>query len=270
MLIKGLCLGAVLVSTPLCLFAPEVSLLPQGKERDPDANRPTVRVQDPRAGETLSPRQRRQLDKMKRELDGAKRDVEELRRQLEEVLDTLDGTFAQQRHRSCAPSRSNRALMSHFQWLEKNSHEKRAEKALATLVGQHGDNADRLNSAAWSLMTDKGTAGKFDRVALALADKMEKSKRRLRHHHLDTIALARFLNGNVDSAVKLQQKAIAAGGNSDDYRRRLRTYEAAKNAVLLAKQTPAKPSQPVPHKATPVKARAGTIVATATQEEEEE
>lgn len=261
MLIKSFCLGAVLVSTPLCLMSP------QSKERARGAA-PAVEVQDPTPSEALSPRQRAEIEKLERELRGAKRDLEDMRRQLGEVLDTLDDTFARQAHRSCAPSR-NRALMSHYQWLEKNSHEKRAGAALANIVRQAGSNVSQLNSLAWDLMTDKDTTGKFDRVALALAERMEASTGRLRHHYLDTIALARFLNGQVERAVALQKKAIAAGGNSDDYRRRLRTYEAAHDAVLLAKQS-APPRQAAPGTTTPVRATNGTIVATAQQEEDEE
>jgi len=254
MLIKSFCLGAVLVSTPLCLMTP------QGKERD----RSAPAVQDPRPSETLSPRQRAELKKVRRELDGAKRDLVEMRGQLEEVLDALDATFASRQHRNCSPSR-NRGLMSHYQWLDQNNHPARADKALATIVKQAGNRVSSLNSAAWSLMTDDDTAGKFDRVALALAERMEASKGELRHHYLDTIALARFLNGQGERAVALQKKAIAAGGTSDDYRRRLRTYEVARDALVVARQMP---KSTMPGRLMPVRATNGTIVATNQEEDE--
>lgn len=46
------------------------------------------------------------------------------------------------------------------------------------------------------------------------------------------MALAHFLNGKIDRAIELEQQAIAAGGNGDEYRRRLRTYEAAREALV--------------------------------------
>ena len=48
------------------------------------------------------------------------------------------------------------------------------------------------------------------------------------------------MNGDVDAAIELQEKAIAKGGRSEEYRRRLRTYEAAKQA-FAAKKTESAP-----------------------------
>jgi len=130
-------------------------------------------------------------------------------------------------------------LMSHYQWMRDQGHQQRASGALAKVVEQVGDDAGRLSSVARDLMTDKETAGKFDDVALALTQHMgqvksaDKRRSRIDHNHLDTAALANFLNGKVEAAIKLQEQAIAKGGNGDDFRRRLRTYEAAQ--VALAK-----------------------------------
>ncbi|MCA8952371.1 MAG: hypothetical protein KDE27_22870 [Planctomycetes bacterium] len=270
MLIKSLCLGAVLVSTPLCLFTPDTGFDLQGKERVRAA--PPMKLQDPRDTKTKvskpAPREaneRAEIQRLRRELEGAKRDVEDMRRQLGELLDTMDQGFVAQQHRNCSPSR-NRALMSHYQWLDKNHHDERASKALATIVEQAGNDAGHLNGLAWGLMTDKETAGQFDRVALALAERMEQGRGRLPHRYIDTVALARFLNGQVDQAVALQKRAIAAGGNSDDYRRRLRTYEAAQAAV--AKAATPRPER-TPLDVTPVNATNGTIVATVNEDEDE-
>ena len=66
-------------------------------------------------------------------------------------------------------------------------------------------------------MTEEDTAGKYDRIALALAERMEQRAQgqRINHSYLDTMALARFLNGQVDRAIALQQQAIASGGNDE-------------------------------------------------------
>ena len=141
------------------------------------------------------------------------------------------------RRRNCTPSRS---LIAQYQWMRKNGHEKRAQKTLDRFVKERGDSASSLNSTAWSLMNDEETAGKFDRMALALAERMQKRERRLAHNQLDTVALARFLNGQVDEAIRLQKLAMEKGRNSD-YRRRLRTYQAAKLVVSpAAKPAPRK------------------------------
>ena len=49
----------------------------------------------------------------------------------------------------------------------------------------------------------------------------KKWKRKGSDEELDTVALAKFLNGHVDEAIALQRRAIRNGGKSDDYRRRL-------------------------------------------------
>lgn len=96
-------------------------------------------------------------------------------------------------------------------------------------------------------MTNKSIAGKFDEVALALAQRMEaltaadKRRRRIDHNHIDTAALANFLNGNVEKAIALQKKAIAKNSSSD-FRRRLRTYEAARTALAKVQRGVALPA----------------------------
>ena len=86
-----------------------------------------------------------------------------------------------------------------------------------------------MNSLAWNLMTDKETAGQYDRLAMAVAKRMQK-RGSLKHQYTDTVALANFLNGQVDEAIALQKRAVTKN-DSDDYRRRLRTYEAAKRGA---------------------------------------
>lgn len=229
MLLKSLCVGfAVLASTPLCLMNPQ--------EPQPAAAPTTSSA--PAATRKADEQMARDIVRMQRELAAAKKDVEDMRRQLGEVLDTLEqGYTVRDRNQSgnCSPNR-NRSLMSHYQWLDRNHHAERAAKMLATIVEQVGDNASRINGVAWELMTDKETAGQYDRIALALADRMEAAgAANLPHQYLDTIALARFLNGQVERAIEVERAAIERGGNSDDYRRRLRTYEVARDAIAAAR-----------------------------------
>lgn len=236
MLVKAVLLGAaLLVSTPICYVAADTPQDPAPQAR------PAARAQDPapkeaaRGNAEAVRRVQAELDAAQRELERARRELQEVGRQLDEALDALDRTFDRPRERNCSPSRSRaRELMSHFQWLRQHGHRDRAEGALARIVEQTGEDVGRLNSVAWSLMTDDETVGKFDEVALALAERMEQQAQRLNHQHLDTVALARFLNGEVERAIALQEKAIAKGGNHDEYRRRLRTYQAARVALAKA------------------------------------
>lgn len=224
MLVKAIVFTALLASTPLALVATQ----------DPvKAGPEPVRGATPPAQDAQARRAAALLERTQAELQAAREDLQRLRQQLDAALDRLDQQFEPQRDRNCSPSR-NRALMSHYQWLRDQGHAQRAGGALAKVVDQVGDDAGRLNGAAWELMTDEATAGKFDEVALALVRRMVQDREQLGHHQLDTAALAYFLNGEVERAIALERQAIAAGGRGDDYRRRLRTYEAARAAVAKA------------------------------------
>jgi tetratricopeptide (TPR) repeat protein len=225
MLFKGLVFTALVASTPLAIVATQD---PRPTPAAPEQNALKTEVQ---RLEALARKNAADLGAARAELEAARTELNSLGKQLAEALDALDRTYEPQRDRNCSPSRS-RALMSHYQWLRDHGHEQRAGATLAKVVEQAGDNPQRLNSAAWELMTNAETAGKFDDVALAYAQRMEQHGESLSHHHLDTVALAHFLNGQVERAVELQQQAIERGGNADDYRRRLRTYEAAKAALV--------------------------------------
>ncbi|MBL9077484.1 MAG: hypothetical protein JNL08_08275 [Planctomycetes bacterium] len=227
MLVKGVVFATLLATTPFAVLGV------QEPKPAPDA-RPAQELQDAR--QQLE-RDARALAAARAELDAARAELQTVRRQLDEALDALDGTFRQQRDRDCSPSRS-RALMSHYQWLEGHGHADRAAATLAQVVDQLGDDPRRLNSAAWSLMTDDETAGKYDKLALAIADRLEQLGDDLEPRLLDTVALARFLNGQVDRAVALQRRAIEQGARGEEFRRRLRTYEAAQTALARAATTP--------------------------------
>lgn len=248
MIVKGIALTALVASTPLALFATQEpaagSQAPQAVERSLEQDKAAER----RAADEVQ-RSKQNLQRARAELHAAQQELGVLQKQLDAALDRLDSSVEPQRERNCSPSR-NRMLMSHFQWLRDQGHRQRAGDALSKVVKQVGDDTSRLNSVAWDLMTEKETAGKFDDVALALMQRLEqvrntssdKRHRRVDHNHLDTAALANFLNGKVAAAITLQQQAIARGGNSDDYRRRLRTYEAAQIAVAKANRGVALPT----------------------------
>lgn len=224
MLVKGLVFTALVASTPLAFVVTQDPVGP-GRAAAPAAKTPPQDQESRRAAALL--------ERTQAELQAAREDLQRLRQQLDAALDRLEQQFEPQRDRNCSPSR-NRALMSHYEWLRGQGHSQRAAGALARIVDQVGDDPGRLNGVAWELMTDEQTAGRFDELALALVRRMEQRKGELGHHQLDTAALAHFLNGDVEQALALEREAIENGGRSDDYRRRLRTYEAARAALAKA------------------------------------
>ena len=70
------------------------------------------------------------------------------------------------------------------------------------------DNANALNTFAWRLLTED----KYGRAYGDLALKMSERSNELTNHEnwmfLDTLAVASFANGNVQSAIELEKKAI--------------------------------------------------------------
>lgn len=228
MVLKSLVLGTVLVSTPVCVFAPQ----------DPPAPPP----QQPKVVEAA--RESDALQRLQHELAAARKDLKDAQRQVDELLDLAEKGLVvnESNHdQSCQPSR-HRALLSHFQWLKTNHHDDRAARTLATLVERVGNRPQRLCEMARELMSDKETAGQFDAVALALVQRAEQERpelERIEPRWLRTMALAHFLNHEVDRAVALQQAAIERSPNEDEYRVQLRTYQAAQQAVALAARRPA-------------------------------
>ncbi|HZN41540.1 MAG TPA: hypothetical protein VFD82_22230 [Planctomycetota bacterium] len=233
MLVKGLVLTALVASTPLAFVATQDPRPGSAGSETTAASELAKAKAEVQCLEALTRKNAADLAGARRELEAARTDLDQLRKQLEQALDALDTHFEPPRDRNCSPSRS-RALLTHYQWLRGNGHAQRAATTLAKVVEQTGDDMNQLNRTAWELMTGKETAGKFDEVALAYVARMQASGQTLDARQLDTAALANFLNGKIDQAVTLQQQAIEHGGRDEDFRRRLRTYEAAQAALVKA------------------------------------
>lgn len=163
-------------------------------------------------------------------------ELQDARRQVGETLDMLEDSVKRQlsRHRNCAPSKNS---LVYYQWLDANQHKERAERFLDECVKVLGRGHSRRRNMlryAWSLMTERKTAGQFDRVALALAERaVAANADGVSGDALDTLALAKFLDGQVERAVELERQALASQEGNDDFRRRLRMYEAARDAASL-------------------------------------
>lgn len=236
MIVKGIVITALLASTPFALVATQEPKATDAQATTAnaaaDAALQAARAEAQRWQE-LAQRSAADLAGARKELAEAQRELQQLTGQFEQALDRLDQTFEPQRDRNCSPSRS-RALMSHYQWLKKNGQEQRAAATIDRVAEGVGDDANRLNGAAWDLMNEKETAGQFDEVALALVRRLEAKGGLDNPRHLDTAALAHYLNGEIAQAVALEQRAVERGGRDDEFRRRLRTYQVALDAVTKA------------------------------------
>lgn len=105
----------------------------------------------------------------------------------------------------------------------------------ATITGQYliqkaaGD-ANFLNGFAWNLLDKASMKGKFNELALAAAEAMFQSPGGDHWMMLDTLALAKFENGAVDEAIKIQKKAVEQCDNDralNELKGRLEQFEAA-------------------------------------------
>jgi thiol-disulfide isomerase/thioredoxin len=100
------------------------------------------------------------------------------------------------------------------------------------LIEQAGENAALLNEFAWGLLKDPPTKGRFNALALAAAERCDKAAGGNNPTYLDTYAWAMFENGNIDEAIRLEEKAISLlqDGNPTimQFRITLRQFEKAK------------------------------------------
>lgn len=97
-----------------------------------------------------------------------------------------------------------------------------------------------LNNDAWYLIVQPQTMGRFDTLALAQCEQMQRVEK-LDFGSMDTVALAHFVNGKVDEAIELQTTAAQQSQNNPIYLARLRRYQETKAAAdARAKQKKAK------------------------------
>lgn len=91
--------------------------------------------------------------------------------------------------------------------------------------------ANDLNGFAWDLLTDTAHLPNTRSIALLAAEAMADAKHGDGPNQLDTLALARFENGDVDGAIATQERAIAKLSEpSADFTERLERYRRAKTA----------------------------------------
>lgn len=213
---KTTALCCSLIALPLFLSAAPQDPVRRGSEAAPS---------DARLRE-LEAEVRRATERAERAEDALKA----VRTQLEECLDLLENSTERRSH-NCAPSRS---LITYHQWMDQRGHAERAARMLDRIVEGVGQDPNRINALAWNLMTDEETMGDYDRTALALVERLRAAGGDLPHRHLDTAALALFLNARIDEAIAVARQAVDQSSENSDYRRRLRMYEAARTAARTA------------------------------------
>jgi hypothetical protein len=110
------------------------------------------------------------------------------------------------------------------------------DKFLADFRSSSHIDRSMLNNDAWYLMIKPETMGRFDTYALGQCEEMQRQEGEgMSFGYQDTFALALFLNGRLQNAIELEEKALAASGNRAHYAERLARY---KNT--LAAQKPKK------------------------------
>lgn len=85
---------------------------------------------------------------------------------------------------------------------------KAAEETGRYLIEKAGEDAELLNAFSWNLLTDESSKGKFNALALEAAERSNRASGGKEWMVLDTVALARFENGNVQGAIEAEKKAI--------------------------------------------------------------
>jgi len=107
-----------------------------------------------------------------------------------------------------------------------------AETVGRYLVEQAAEEDGLLNNFAWGLLTDEPCKGKFNTLALLAAEKCHQASGGENFMYLDTYSLAKFENGLVDEAIKLQKQAIELCpkdfSGMAEFKERLELYEKSK------------------------------------------
>ncbi len=110
--------------------------------------------------------------------------------------------------------------------------------AIATLLQEYRGSEDfggTLNNDAWYMVTQPGTMGRFDALALAQAEAMLAAEGDgMAPGNKDTVALVLFCNGRIEPAVELQTEAVRASNRDPEYVGRLTRYENALAAARAA------------------------------------
>ncbi|MCH7872513.1 MAG: hypothetical protein IID33_12505, partial [Planctomycetes bacterium] len=97
-------------------------------------------------------------------------------------------------------------------------------------------NANALNGFAWALVTEDQYQGAYNDIALRFSEKSNEMTDHDRWAYLDTLAWAKFKNGDAEAAVKLEKKAIdrSNGHSAKTLQKALAKFEKKSKESKLA------------------------------------
>ena len=102
-----------------------------------------------------------------------------------------------------------------FECLAKNRRTRKKGRRFGEKLVQRAQMAGALNECAWQMLTSDDYRGKFDELALAAATKANKLTGGADAAILDTLARAKFVLGDVQAAIKLQEQAISKADKNE-------------------------------------------------------
>ncbi|MHC5109488.1 MAG: hypothetical protein ACYTHJ_06380 [Planctomycetota bacterium] len=110
-----------------------------------------------------------------------------------------------------------------------------AHEIAAVMFDSMGNNATALNNFAWGLLTDDDYENRFNGLALKFSQRSNELDSD-NWMFLDTLALAKFVNGDAPAAVELERKAIALAGDRGGkaLEEALRRFESGLEAAVVS------------------------------------
>jgi len=125
---------------------------------------------------------------------------------------------------------SYKLLRQRFEILATGQKDREAALACAnTMFDKAYNDATALNNFAWALLTEDEYEGNYNELALKFSERSNEITKHKNWAFLDTLALAKFVNGDAQSAIALQEKAISLADDrvSDDLKKALARFKAA-------------------------------------------
>lgn len=99
-------------------------------------------------------------------------------------------------------------LMDQFEHAVRTNDRGGAQRVGEQMTRTWSNNAQQLNNAAWTMLTEEPFAEHFDALALRLSERSNELTQYGNWAYLDTLALAMFRTGARGEAIDLEQKAI--------------------------------------------------------------
>jgi len=121
----------------------------------------------------------------------------------------------------------DRTQMMRFNILIGQQNYAAAYKVAAALSQANKDNAMLQNDLAWRILTDKNIEQRDLDLAETIAGRADEAAKGADPNIIDTLARAKFMKGNKEEAIALQEKALKLtdSGAKDNFRKTLESYK---------------------------------------------